>query len=62
MEHRLQFVVNKQGKRVAVILDLPSYESLLEDLDDLRTIAERRNEPSIPLREFEARLKRRGLV
>lgn len=56
------FVTDKKGKRRAVILDIKVYQQLLEDLEDLRLIAERKDEPTSSLEEVEARLKARGLL
>jgi len=38
------------------------YEKLLEDLDDLAVVAERRDEPTIPHEQFVSELKRDGLL
>jgi len=56
MERR-RFIVNERGEKTAVVLPIAEYESLLEDLDDLATIAERREEPSEPLESVLARLE-----
>ena len=40
------FVVDENGKRTAVVLPIGEYERLLEDLEDLAVIAQRRNEPT----------------
>jgi hypothetical protein len=37
-------------------------DAIDEDLADLATIEERRNEPSIPFEDFLADMKRRGLI
>lgn len=52
-----QFVV-KNGKTSAVILPIADYEELMEDLQDLATIAKRKNEPLIPLAEVKKRLQK----
>ena len=39
-----KFIVNKNGKKTEVILDINEYEELLEDLHDLAVIAERKDE------------------
>jgi len=36
---------------MAVILPLEEFEELLDDLEDLATLAERHNEPTIPFEE-----------
>jgi hypothetical protein len=52
----------KNGKATAVILPLEQYTELLEDLQDLAVIARRKNEPTIPLAEVKARLRRNGVL
>jgi hypothetical protein len=42
------YVLNKKGRKTAVILPIKEYDALLEDLKDLATIAERRDEPTVP--------------
>ena len=50
-------MTNYSGERTDVILSLGDYESLMEDLSDLASIADRRGEPTIPHEEFLAQLK-----
>jgi len=57
-----QYVLDKSGKKAFVVLPVDEYESLLEDLQDLAVIAERRDEPKISLEEFEQGLKADGLL
>jgi|GEM_PF-153538 len=57
-----QYIVDRQGLKVAVILPLAQYEQLLEDLHDLAVVAERREEETISLDEVEKRLKENGLL
>ena len=38
------------------------FERLLEDIEDLAVIAERRDEPTITLKELERRLRADGLL
>ena len=44
-----QFVVDEKGARTAIILPIKEYEELLENLEDLALIAQRRHEPTEPL-------------
>jgi hypothetical protein len=62
MSQMVQYLTDEQGERTAVVLPLEEYEKLLEDLDDLAVIAERRNEPTIPHEQFVAELKRDGII
>jgi PHD/YefM family antitoxin component YafN of YafNO toxin-antitoxin module len=48
MNAQPQFITNANGEKTAVILALADYEDLMEDLEDLAAIAERKDEPSIP--------------
>ena len=62
MSDPVQFITDEQGERTAVVLPISDYEKLLEDLEDLAVVAERRNEPTIPHEQFVAELKRDGLL
>jgi PHD/YefM family antitoxin component YafN of YafNO toxin-antitoxin module len=57
-----QYVVDRKGRKTAVVLPVEEYEQLLEDLHDLAVVAERRDEPSIKLTELKRRLKKDGLL
>ena len=61
MSSQLQYVTNEKGRKTAVLLPIDDYEKLLEDLDDLAVIAERRGEETIPHEEFKRTVKRNGL-
>ena len=57
-----QYVTDESGKKTAVILPIEEFEELLEDLQDLAVLAERRDEPTIPHEEVVARLRRDGYL
>jgi len=57
-----QYVIDTKGNKTAVILSLPRYEQLLEDLHDLAVVAERREEKPISLEEMKRRLREDGLL
>ncbi len=59
-ELQAQYVTNETGKKIAVILPIEEFKELLEDIEDLAVLAERRDEPSIPHDEVVAKLKRDG--
>ena len=48
-ETKRSYVVDENGNRTAVMLPIEEYEELLEDLEDLALIAQRRDEPTVPL-------------
>ena len=54
--------MDEKGKRVSVVVPVDEYEELLEDLHDLAVVAERRNEPAVPLASVKRRLKAGGLL
>jgi hypothetical protein len=62
MSDTLQYLTDEKGERRAVVLPLPEYEKLLEDLQDLAVVAERREEPTVPHQEFLAELRRDGIL
>jgi hypothetical protein len=62
MSEAVQYLTDEAGKKTAVVLPILDYEKLLEDLDDLSAVAERRAEPSIPHDQFKADLKRDGIL
>ena len=57
-----QYVVDRDGKRVGVILPFEQYQQMKEDLHDLAIIAERRDESPISLEEMKRRLTEDGLL
>ena len=57
-----QFLVNEQGKKTAVVVPIKQYQRLLEDLQDLAVVAERKDEEPVSLSEMKKRLKRDGLL
>ena len=57
-----QYLTDEAGRRTAVLLPIKDYERLLEDIEDLAAIAERRDEPLISHEELITELKRDGLL
>jgi len=60
MSTTVQYLTNEKGRKQAVVLPIEEYERLLEDLDDLAVIAERRDEGTISHAELKRNLKRNG--
>ncbi|MGZ4969768.1 MAG: hypothetical protein ACXV8O_14485 [Methylobacter sp.] len=46
-----QYITDANGQKVSVILPMADYLELLEDLEDLATIAERNDEGTISLED-----------
>ena len=42
-----EFLTNEEGERISVVLPIEEFNELLEDLDDLGVISERRDEKTI---------------
>ena len=59
-ELQAQYVTNETGKKVAVILPIKEFEELMDDIEDLAVLAERRDEPTISHEKLLAKLKRDG--
>jgi PHD/YefM family antitoxin component YafN of YafNO toxin-antitoxin module len=62
MSDTLQYLTNDRGERTAVVLSIADYEKLMEDIEDLSVVAERRGEATVPHEEFVAEMKRDGIV
>ena len=60
MSKNIQYVVNADGERTAVILPIEEYESLLEDYHVLAAAYEARDDDCIPLSEVVAELRAEG--
>ena len=58
----LQYLTDEAGHKTAVILPMADYEQLLEDINDLAAIADRREEPTIPHDQFLKELKKDGIL
>ena len=50
------FIVDNEGKRLAVVLPIEEYEELMEDLHDLNVIAERKDEDVISFEDVKREL------
>jgi hypothetical protein len=57
-----EYVTDSKGHRRAVIPPLKEYQELMEDLDDLAAVAERREEPTIPHDTVVKELERDGYL
>ncbi|SHE19251.1 hypothetical protein [methanotrophic endosymbiont of Bathymodiolus puteoserpentis (Logatchev)] len=57
-----QFITDKSGQKISVILPIHEYDELLEDLRDLATVAELKNEPTVSLDSVIKKLKANDLL
>ncbi|MEM8718765.1 MAG: hypothetical protein AAGE84_05590 [Cyanobacteria bacterium P01_G01_bin.39] len=58
----LNYITNEAGEKTAVILPIEQFESLLEDMEDLATVAQRRDEPTTSHEDLLAELKQDDLI
>jgi hypothetical protein len=58
----LNYITNESGEKTAVILSIAQFEELLEDLEDLAIVAERRDEPTTSHQDLIAELKQDGII
>lgn len=61
-ELHLQYIVDDKGNKSGVLLPLAAFEALMEELDDLAVLAERREEDTQPHEQVVEHLKRDGLL
>ncbi|MCP3942418.1 MAG: hypothetical protein GY710_13150 [Desulfobacteraceae bacterium] len=57
---QVRFITDETGQKQFVVIKMEVYQNMLEELDDLRTLEERKNEPVITSEEMKNRLKRSG--
>ncbi|MCB0338727.1 MAG: hypothetical protein KDD53_03940 [Bdellovibrionales bacterium] len=58
---KVEYITDDEGKR-KVVLPVETYEEMLEDIQDLAAIAERKNESSVSLDELLRNLKSDGFL
>jgi len=58
----IRYVTNKAGDKMEVIMPIDDFRELMEDIEDLAAVAERREEPTIPHEKLLAELKEDGLL
>ncbi|WP_367874371.1 hypothetical protein [Luteolibacter sp. Populi] len=57
-----QFLTDDQGQKIAVVIPIADYESLMEDVNDLACVAERRGDERISLSDLKKHLIADGLL
>ena len=62
MNAAVQYLTNESGEKTGVVLSIADYQRLMDDMEDLADIVDRRDEPAIPHEEFVAQLKKDGLI
>ena len=62
MSTKIKFLTDEEGKRHSVVIPVEDYQEMLEDIEDLVTIAERKSETNITIEELKKNLKIDGLI
>ena len=58
----IQYLTDEKGNKKSVVLPVDTYAELLEDVQDLVAIAERKDEPTVSFDKVVRNLKRDGLI
>jgi hypothetical protein len=59
---KVQYISNETGEKTGVVLPIEEFREILEDLEDLAIMAERREEPTISHEELLAELSPDGTL
>jgi PHD/YefM family antitoxin component YafN of YafNO toxin-antitoxin module len=62
MPESVQFIVDAEGRKTAVILPIEEYEEMLEDLHLGRVARESKNEPRRPFNEVVEEMRSAGEI
>ncbi|MDX8389941.1 MAG: hypothetical protein R8M38_05560 [Mariprofundaceae bacterium] len=57
-----EFITDEKGQRKSVILPITDFQELINDLEDLAVVAERRGEPTTSHANFVNELKSSGIL
>jgi len=57
-----EYVTDRNGVKKSVIIPINDFYELLEDLEDLASVAERKDEPTISHEQVVEELKKNGLL
>jgi hypothetical protein len=61
-EFHPQYLTNEKGGKTAVVISIEKFKEIIEDIEDLACVAERRDEPTMTHEELITELKRDGLI
>ena len=57
-----QFITNDKGEKVSVVIGMQEFENMLEDIEDLTAIADRKDEDTTSHDKFLEELKADGTI
>jgi hypothetical protein len=58
----VQYLTDESGRKTSVVLPIEQFYELLDDIDDLAAVAERREEPSLTHEQVLTELRRDGFL
>jgi len=58
MNKKDQFITDQKGNKIAIVVSIKEYDELIDDLHDLKIIAERKSEENISLEEMKNELSK----
>ena len=61
-EMKPEYITDSEGKKRSVILPIDLFESLINDIEDLAIVAERKDEETITHEDLLGQLKKDGLL
>ena len=61
-EIKPEYITDADGKKRSVVLPIDQFESLIEDIEDLAIVAERKDEDTITQEDLLGQLKKDGLL
>jgi hypothetical protein len=64
MKQRMKekFLIDEKGHKQAVVIEIGRYQEMMEDIADLKVIAERKNNPKYSATSFVLKLKKHGIL
>ena len=57
-----QFITDSAGAKVAAVIPINEYEELMEDIEDLAVVADRKDEERVSIDEVKCQLIEDGLL
>lgn len=57
-----EYITDEKGERKSIVLPISEFEEMIEDIEDLAALAERREEPTVSHEDLIAELKKDGLI
>ena len=61
-KEKVEYILDENGEKKSVVIPVETYEEMLEDIQDLVTVAERSDEDTSSLSEVVKNLKADGLL